>query len=991
MATFKTRARTLDMLGRQQIAGIPTAISELFKNAHDAYADNVIIDYYRKDGLFVLRDDGVGMTEAEFLARWLTIGTESKLNAAGMALPAVDAAKPPRPMLGEKGIGRLAIATIGPQVLVLTRARRNGKLHDLVAAFVNWGLFECPGIDLEDIAIPVHTFADGRILSKSDVQEMVVDFRQNLQRLQGNLAQEYYARIDQELSRFIVDPQDIDSYLGSPSLSGNGSGTQFIMLPTSELLPADIDGEKGVDRASPLKKALLGFTNTMTPGYDKPVIVPAFRDHATDEDCEDLIAAGEFFTPDEFENSDHHVLGRFDEYGQFVGTVSIYGEKVQEHVIPWQGAGGARTDCGPFRISFATIQGESRASTLPPEDFARMSVKMNKIGGLYIYRDGIRVLPYGDTDYDWLDIEYNRTKGATYYYFSYRRIFGVVEISHETNPNLCEKAGREGFMENKAYRQMKSILKHFFIQIAADFFRKEGVHGERFNERKAQIEKEELDRRRREELVSVKKNKLTDDLKQFFERIEAGKPQEAALTLSQEISEQIKQACRIADVQQAAREVLRIEQDAHARLRELENAFQIKRPRIGMSKALVRDWREYERELDEIKATVFKPTREMIDDIIGEEAEKARLAIDRRIRVENSLNELSEQAKRQTKEDGTVARREAIRVASEVRGAAHNCMKDVETALRTVISDFQRMDVSSLDDAAFVKTRDELESRILQAAEAKAALLKSIRAQLEQVRVQEDSSGLDQLVALEQRNISLEEAAEADLQLAQLGMAIEVISHEFTGTIRSLRNNLRRLKAWADINKDLGGLYQNIRASFDHLDGYLTLFTPLQRRLYRKAVNIRGHDIHKFLQDLFEDRFKRHGVTLEATDAFAKSRIHGFPSSFYPVFVNLVDNAVYWLSNQAKEKDRRIALDWKQGDFSISDTGPGVSPRDREAIFELGFTRKPGGRGMGLHISSEALRRVGYQLLLADHKDGDGATFIIRPFDGQPSEEQNDE
>jgi len=41
MATFKARARALDMLGRQQIAGVPTAINELFKNAHDAYADRV--------------------------------------------------------------------------------------------------------------------------------------------------------------------------------------------------------------------------------------------------------------------------------------------------------------------------------------------------------------------------------------------------------------------------------------------------------------------------------------------------------------------------------------------------------------------------------------------------------------------------------------------------------------------------------------------------------------------------------------------------------------------------------------------------------------------------------------------------------------------------------------------------------------------------------------------------------------------------------------
>ena len=67
MANFKTRARTLDLLGRQQIAGIPTAINELLKNAHDAYADSVDIDYFRLDNLFILRDDGIGMTKNDNL------------------------------------------------------------------------------------------------------------------------------------------------------------------------------------------------------------------------------------------------------------------------------------------------------------------------------------------------------------------------------------------------------------------------------------------------------------------------------------------------------------------------------------------------------------------------------------------------------------------------------------------------------------------------------------------------------------------------------------------------------------------------------------------------------------------------------------------------------------------------------------------------------------------------------------------------------------
>ena len=40
VVSFKARARAVDMLGRQQIAGIPTAISELFMNAHEDYADS---------------------------------------------------------------------------------------------------------------------------------------------------------------------------------------------------------------------------------------------------------------------------------------------------------------------------------------------------------------------------------------------------------------------------------------------------------------------------------------------------------------------------------------------------------------------------------------------------------------------------------------------------------------------------------------------------------------------------------------------------------------------------------------------------------------------------------------------------------------------------------------------------------------------------------------------------------------------------------------
>lgn len=123
VAKFAVTARAIDMLGRQQVAGIPTAIHELFKNAHDADARRVEVDYWRRDSLLLLRDDGVGMSHDDFVDRWLTVGTDSKLEGGSTTAPPRRAPAAARPVLGEKGIGRLAIATIGPLVLVLTKPR----------------------------------------------------------------------------------------------------------------------------------------------------------------------------------------------------------------------------------------------------------------------------------------------------------------------------------------------------------------------------------------------------------------------------------------------------------------------------------------------------------------------------------------------------------------------------------------------------------------------------------------------------------------------------------------------------------------------------------------------------------------------------------------------------------------------------------------------------------------------------------------------------
>ena len=67
MANFRTKARAIDLLGKNQIADLPTAITELWKNGYDAYGDYLDAALFLPgygditSEVFSLSDDGCGM------------------------------------------------------------------------------------------------------------------------------------------------------------------------------------------------------------------------------------------------------------------------------------------------------------------------------------------------------------------------------------------------------------------------------------------------------------------------------------------------------------------------------------------------------------------------------------------------------------------------------------------------------------------------------------------------------------------------------------------------------------------------------------------------------------------------------------------------------------------------------------------------------------------------------------------------------------------
>jgi hypothetical protein len=518
------------MLGRQQIAGIPTAIHELFKNAHDAYAERVEVDYFRRTNVLVLRDDGYGMTREDIETRWLTLGTESRLGSnrpnsvKGWSGPKN---LPRRAIMGEKGIGRLAIAAIAPITLLLSRAVRPDGLHDLVVALVHWGLFEQPGLDISEIDVPVVELPGGTLPTRIDIQSLIKRVQENIQNLEDDLDENESTRLLSDLDKAKgISPNKLDATLrefvkkGEEPLTllGDGHGTHFILLPAAPELNDDIDG--GADKeASNLERNLLGFSNTMK-GV-RPIIRTQFRDHHLDEEPEELIGPRNFFQQEEYEKADHHFTGQVDEYGQFTGTVRIYG-MTKPFVCNWVEGRGRHAKCGPFSIDFAYVQGLQRESHLPPDEYKVITEKLDRIGGLYIYRDNIRVLPYGNSDVDFLDIEKRRTKSAQDWFFSYRRMFGYVAIDHENNTALSEKAGREGFRQNQAYRDLRAVLMNLFQRLAIEFFRSAATQGETFWEKKNAFEAEAKLLAKQKKKADERRSDFSKLLEAFFTKYEAG-------------------------------------------------------------------------------------------------------------------------------------------------------------------------------------------------------------------------------------------------------------------------------------------------------------------------------------------------------------------------------------------------------------------------------------------------------------------------------------
>lgn len=107
---------------------------------------------------------------------------------------------------------------------------------------------------------------------------------------------------------------------------------------------------------------------------------------------------------------------------------------------------------------------------LPPGSRNIVRNVLRKNSGIKIYRNGFRVLPYGEPQDDWLGLQRSSALRQLLPPHANSNFIGFVQLTDPNGHNFEETASREGLIENQAFSQLQDFiyksLMHGIIKIA---------------------------------------------------------------------------------------------------------------------------------------------------------------------------------------------------------------------------------------------------------------------------------------------------------------------------------------------------------------------------------------------------------------------------------------------------------------------------------------------------------------------------------------------
>jgi len=927
-----------------------------------------------KEPVAAIFDDGHGMSADEFTRRWLVVGTESKASADHTPVEDRNGLRP-RPRQGQKGIGRLSCANLGQLLLLVSKRQQK----PFVATLVDWRLFENPFLNLSDIFVPVAefpTFAQvferlpdlaaslaENVTGGDDPRRQlrIVDAWSTSDRVLDNTDDTLRPR-SQDILSTISDipfgPRHFREWSVAAGACDHGtallmSGINYDLRVHLRETVSDVTAQEAKDRFfETLSRFVDPFVDpsnpvavTTDPEFSYVVRIWKGVAHRV------IVGSERQFDRQQVDGLEHRIEGTISEQGVFSGRVRAFGEWLPDDCVidpPEDLSIPQRRDSrlGPLDLYIAAMEFLQDNTTHSPAEFRFYKDLASRYAGFMIFRDGLRVLPYGRTDNDFFDIEYRRSKSAGREFWNHRQMFGRIAVTREHNPNLKDKAGREGLLDNRAAKTLKALIANILMQSARRYFGSASqirrdvlpeISAE--NRKRRAAEARNRLRRRHRKQFRTRLRKYNRQLPAFLQ--ELGRCSE---TLDVRTEAHIAEAQRMLE-----------------RLGERLSDFRL--PGVPKNLGALKEPYFTYRETMRSARTQIAGMRKEVERGI-EQIELARPDLLLKKQLSSLAGHVNHRIQAWSRTIKRLQGQEHQRI-QEIVQRRYKMFHDEATPL---LHRFETGQMSYSDASmAMIEVKRRIEEKNRDLFIPYIGALESLR----------DSIDLEHLATF-----GLEEITELRTELdrlnslAQLGIAVEILGHELESYDDMIGSGIRHLP---ESIRDSAAV-KDIELGYEGLTDQLRFLSPLRLAGPKVQRWITGAEISAYVGDFFRVALSKNRISFAATDSFKRFRVFDQRSRLYPVFINLVNNSVYWLSVRDRE-DRQIVLDVIGSDVVVSDNGPGIAPEDVSNLFSLFFTRKiQGGRGVGLYLCRANLTAGGHRIRYEPPTDDaplQGANFLI--------------
>ncbi|MGO6784007.1 ATP-binding protein [Rhizobium ruizarguesonis] len=351
-------------------------------------------------------DTGLGMSLPKLREAFLTIGTANRV------LERKRGGAADKPILGEKGVGRLAAMRLGSRLYVKTS--RPGDTH--------WSQLS---IDWDDFSRdPSQLIDDVPVKARKGFRKAVISDHGTTLTIR-NLSADWTLKSLREMAAAdfsrLVDPFAVDAFPIAIAFNQTTVETRKI----GSLLFKNAHGY------------CKGQYKVRAPGAGASPVAGA--------DPNDRARLLVDFDYRLYSEKQHFDLG-FSELRDAIG------QEVPE---------GTLSSLGAFSFEFYWYN----RRILTAIDGIGKQADVRKLvnawsGGLMVYRDGFRVNPYGGDGDDWLNLNTQAFKSSGYL-LNTDQIIGRVNISLDQNPKLLDQTNREGLRDTYEKAALVSILHKF--------------------------------------------------------------------------------------------------------------------------------------------------------------------------------------------------------------------------------------------------------------------------------------------------------------------------------------------------------------------------------------------------------------------------------------------------------------------------------------------------------------------------------------------------